>query len=104
MPRFLLIALNGPTSGEGDEEIYNEWYDTVHAADLMKIDGAISVRRFRVKASNRTDRPYANVTEFEAESVEDVMKQLGERASEFIDKIDRSTSIFVMGEEITKIA
>lgn len=43
MPRFLLIALNGPMSGEGDE---------VHAADLMTINGAMSVRHFKIEGDS----------------------------------------------------
>lgn len=103
MARFLLIALNGPTAGPGDEADYNQWYDDVHAADLMKVDGAVSVRRFKVEASNRNDRPYANITEIEADSAEEVMKQLAEKASVFPDTIDRTTSIFVLGREVTRV-
>lgn len=100
MPKFLLIALNGPTDGEGDDAEYNRWYDEVHAADLMSITGAKSVRRFRVMAQNRVDKPYVNVTEVEAESAEAMMKELAEKASTFTDKIDRTTSMFVLGEEM----
>jgi hypothetical protein len=101
MPKFLLIALNGPTGGEGDEAEYNRWYDEVHATDLMSINGAKSVRRFKVEAQNRIDKPYVNVTEFEAESAEALMKELAEKASDFSDKIDRDTSVFVLGCEMT---
>ncbi|TVV76753.1 hypothetical protein [Sphingomonas solaris] len=104
MPRFLLIAINGPTSGEGDEAAYNEWYNKVHAADLMSIDGALSVRRFKIEAQNRIDKPYVNVTEVEGESAEAVMKELAEKASKFPSVIDRTSSVFVLGREITKDA
>jgi hypothetical protein len=100
MPRFLLVALNGPTDGAGDEEAYNTWYDEVHAADLMKITGAISVRRFRIEAQNRIDKPYLNVTEIEAENAQSVLDELAEKASTFTDKIDRTTSIFVLAREM----
>jgi hypothetical protein len=101
MAKFLLIALNGPTSGPGDEQEYNEWYNAVHAADLMSVTGAQSVRRFKVVAQNRIDKPYANVTEIDAESAEQVMKELAEKASTFTDKMDRATSVFVLAQEIT---
>jgi hypothetical protein len=102
MPKFLLIAINGPTSGAGDEAAYNQWYDEKHAADLMSVSGAKSVRRFKVEAQNRINKPYVNVTEFEAESAEALMKDLAIKASDFSDKIDRTTSVFVLGREITK--
>jgi len=101
MPRFLLIAINGPTKGEGDEAEYNKWYDQVHAADLMTINGAMSVRRFEVEAQNRIDKPYVSVTEIEGDSADAVMKELAEKASNFSDKMDRTTSVFVLGREIT---
>jgi hypothetical protein len=102
MPRYLLIAINGPTSGEGDEAEYNQWYDEVHAVDLMKVNGAVSVRRFKIEAQNRIDKPYLNVTEIEGESADAIMKELAEKASKFTDKIDRSTSVFLLGREIAK--
>ena len=102
MPRFLLIAINGPTAAEGAEAAYNRWYDEVHTADLMSITGAKSVRRFKIEAQNRIDKPYVNVTEIEGESAEAVMKELAEKASKFPDTIDRTTSVFVLGREITR--
>jgi hypothetical protein len=102
VPRYLLIAINGPTSGAGDDAEYNKWYDEVHAADLMSINGAVSVRRFKIEAQNRIDKPYVNVTEFEADSAAAVIKELALKASQFTDKIDRTTSVFVLGREITK--
>ena len=102
MARFLLIAINGPTAGPGDEEEYNKWYDEVHAKDLMSITGAVSVRRFKIQAQNRIDKPYVNVTEIEADNAEAVMAELAQKASDFTDKIDRATSVFVLGCEMTK--
>ncbi|MFC3173737.1 hypothetical protein ACFOD9_05675 [Novosphingobium bradum] len=100
MARFLLIALNGPTGGEGDEQAYNTWYDEVHKGDLMKVAGAVSVRRFKVEAANRTDRPYVSVTEVEADSAEQVMASLQQNASSLSDKLDTSNSIFVLAREL----
>lgn len=102
MPRYLLIALNGPTGNEGDEAEYNKWYDDVHAADLMKVDGAVSVRRFKIETQNRIDQSYVNITEVEGESAEAIMKELAAKASDFTDKIDRTRSVFVLAKEITK--
>jgi hypothetical protein len=104
MPRYLLIAINGPTSGEGDDATYNKWYDEVHAADLMSINGALSVRRFKIEAQKRMDKPYVNITEIEGESAEAVLKELAAKAAVFPDTIDRTTSVFVLGREITKDA
>jgi hypothetical protein len=103
MPRFLLVALNGPVEGEGADAQYNDWYNDKHAADLLSIDGAVSVRRFKVLEQNRIDKPYINITEFEAESLEAFRSQLAEKASDFTGAMmDRTTSIMLLGGEITK--
>ena len=100
MPRYLLIALNSPTQGDGDEVEFNDWYDNIHKADLLSVDGAQSVRRFRVIQRNRIDKDYVSLTEIEAENPDVVMQQLAERASEITDKMDRTSSIFVLAEEL----
>jgi len=101
MARYLLIALNGPTS-ESDEAAYNDWYRDVHAADLMSIPGAVSVRRFAIEKQNRIDMPYVSVTEFEAENADDLVGELADKASKFPATIDRTRSIFVLGREISR--
>ena len=46
MPRYLMLALNGPTAGEGDEEAFNKWYDEVHLPDFKAIDAIQVARRY----------------------------------------------------------
>jgi hypothetical protein len=101
MPRFLLIALNSPTEGEGDEDRYNEWYDRTHKADLLSVDGSRSVRRFKVIHRNRIDEDYVSLTEIEADNADVVMQQLAERASDITDKMDRTSSVFVLAVELS---
>lgn len=99
MPRFLLIALNDPTPG--DDDTYNAWYNSKHKSDLLTVDGAKSVRRFKVAARNRIDKDYVSITEVEAESAEAVMSQLAQKASDFEGShLDRTTSIFMLAEEM----
>ena len=100
MPRYLLIALNSPTQGDGDEAEYNDWYNRTHQAELLSVDGSRSVRRFKVINRNRMDEDYVSLTEIDAENPETVMQQLAERASEITEKMDRTSSIFVLAEEL----
>lgn len=101
MPRYLLIALNSPTEGEGHDAAYNDWYNRTHKADLLSIPGAQSVRRFRVVQRNRTDKDYVAITEFEADSADALMAGLASRASDFAGShMDRDTSVFVLAEEL----
>jgi hypothetical protein len=101
MARFLLIALNGPTDGEGHEEAYNRWYNQVHKADLEKVDRTVSVRRFKTVWQSRIDKPFISITEVEAENAEAVMRELAEKASDFTGShLDRTTSISLLGLEL----
>ena len=52
MPRYLMLALNGPTGGEGDEEAFNQWYDEVHLPDFKAIEGIEVARRYKVIRGN----------------------------------------------------
>ncbi|MBB4860698.1 hypothetical protein HNO88_004042 [Novosphingobium chloroacetimidivorans] len=104
MPKYLLVALNGPTNGEGDDEQYNQWYDGKHAGDLLSIDGAVSVRRFKVLRQNRVNKPYLSVTEFECDDLEELNRQLAAKAADFEgSKMDRTTSMFVLAEELSTV-
>jgi hypothetical protein len=100
MGQYLLIALNSPTRGQGDEDEYNEWYNATHKADLLSVDGSRSVRRFKILHRNRIEADYISVTEIDATDPDAVMQQLAERASEITDKMDRTSSIFVFAEEL----
>jgi len=49
MARYLLLALNGPTKGEGDEETYSKWYDEIHLPAISAVDGIVSAKHFKVQ-------------------------------------------------------
>lgn len=100
MPRYVLIALNSPTRGDGDEAEYNDWYNRTHKADLLKVDGSRSVRRFKAILRNRIDEDYVSITEIDAANPDAVMQQLAERASEITEKMDRTSSVFILAEEL----
>lgn len=100
MARYVLIALNSPTGGEGDEDEYNRWYDEEHRPDLLGIAGAQSVRRFRIVWQNRLDKQYVALTEFESDDPDALMRELAEKASSFTDTIERTTSIALLAAEL----
>jgi hypothetical protein len=77
MSKYLLVAINGPTQG-----------------------GNIATRRFRVVWQNRIDKPYITISEFEAEYPAALMRELGEKAADFTDKMDRTTSVSLLAVEM----
>lgn len=100
MSKYLLVAINGPTQGEGHDQEYNEWYNQIHLRDLQSVSGNISTRRFRVVWQNRIDKPYITISEFEAEDPAALMRELGEKAADFTDKMDRTTSVSLLAVEL----
>lgn len=100
MARYLLLAINSPTTGVGDEDEYNSWYNEVHLPDLRRVTGNISTRRFKVVWQSRIDKKFMALTEFETDDPEALLSELADRASDFTDKIDRTTSIALLGVEL----
>lgn len=46
MGRALMLALSNPISSDRDQE-YNDWYNNVHAKELMALPGFNGVRRYK---------------------------------------------------------
>lgn len=99
MPRYLLLALNGPTKGADDEDTYNRWYDETHVPDLKAIPGVISARRYKVLENGRLPEairhPYAAAYEIETDSIDKVFESM-KNVRPFSPAFDRSTSAFIL--------
>lgn len=100
MPKYLLIAHNGPTEGEGDEATYNDWYHDIHIPDLLRVEGVKSARRYKMVSNKRADWPYTAVYEIETDDVEGLMGRLYSDIRPFTPTFDRSKSAYVLVEEI----
>jgi len=103
MPRYLLLALNGPTAAAGDEDTYNRWYDEVHIPDLQAIPGVTSARRYKVLDNGRLPQaarhPYVAVYEIETDALDKVMAAMT-TIRPFTPAFDRSTSAHILAVAI----
>lgn len=50
MPKGIFLALSNPTSDDVHDE-FNQWYDDVHAKEVLALDGVRSARRFKLASS-----------------------------------------------------
>jgi hypothetical protein len=50
MPKGIFLALANPTNDDVHHE-FNQWYDDVHAREVLALDGVHSCRRFRLAPS-----------------------------------------------------
>jgi hypothetical protein len=103
MAKYLLLALNGPTTGEGDEAAYNSWYDGTHLPAFKTIDGIRSARRYKVlrgKVPGLEVWPYLAVYEIETDDLAAVSAQLGKELQSFPPTLDRTRSAHLMAVQI----
>ena len=46
MPKYTFMVLTNPV--EGQEDIYNDWYNNRHLADVLKVPVFVSAQRFKL--------------------------------------------------------
>ncbi len=98
MAKYLLLALNGPTSPDVDKT-YNRWYDDIHIPDLLEVPGVTSARRFKAIKSN-TPWPYVAAYEIETDDLPHLLKVMEEQPRPFDPSFDRSTSGHILAVAI----
>jgi hypothetical protein len=79
MARFAFFVLSNPVAGREAE--YNEWYDTTHLPDVLKVPGIVAAQRFRA-LEDQTNLPqrYLAYYEMETDNPLSVMEELKARA------------------------
>jgi hypothetical protein len=104
MAKYLLLALNGPTAGEGDEQAYNRWYDETHLPGFKTIEGIRSARRYKVirgKLPGMEAWPYLAVYEIETDDLSAVSARLAQEFQSFAPTLDRARSGHLMAIQIS---
>jgi hypothetical protein len=103
MAKYLMLALNGPTGGKGDEATFNKWYDEVHLPDFKAIDGIRVARRYKVINGNLPGKeawPYLAVYEIETEDLGAVLGRLARELRPFDPTLDREHSANLIAIQI----
>jgi hypothetical protein len=104
MARYLLLALNGPTPGDGNEDALNRWYEENHLPAFKKIDGIKSARRYKVIQGRVPGLPeiwpYVAAYEIETDDLAAVSAQLAATMQEFHPALDRTKSAFIRAIQV----
>lgn len=93
----VMVVFSSPAPGVS-EEAFNEWYDGTHAPEILKhVPGVLSVRRFRLAASQMRPseaQPFLAIYEIDRPA-EEVLKSLSAASPSltFSDVLDRETNI-----------
>ena len=99
--RHLLVALTNPVPGKEDE--FNEWYESKHVPECVRVPGFKSGQRFKLTASHH-DGPrqaYLALYELEGDDPQAILDALRSSSDERTpsDAIDRSdVSLWVFSE------
>jgi hypothetical protein len=104
MAKYLMLALNGPTEGEGDEAAFNTWYDEVHVPDFLAVKAVKSARRYKVLRGSIPGMeawPYMAAYEIETDDIAAVSKQFQTEFRPFSPAIDRTRSAHIMAIQIS---
>lgn len=82
MPRGVLLVMTKPVDSQS-EEAYNDWYDNVHLADVLKLAGYTAARRYKpvpspesVDSTGGIDWTYLALYEVEADDLQAAHAQL----------------------------
>ena len=73
MAKYVFVVFTEPVEGQDAE--YNEWYSDVHIADVLKLDGIVAARRFKLAAMDPPQdghRPYLALYEIETDDVSQI--------------------------------
>ncbi|HKY89858.1 MAG TPA: hypothetical protein VJM11_02420 [Nevskiaceae bacterium] len=103
MARYLLLALNGPTDGDGDEAALDRWYEEVHLPAFKTIPGIQTARRYRVlrgKVPGVELWPRVAAYEIETDDLAAVSAQLAAKLGDFHPALDREKSAHLMAVQI----
>lgn len=75
MPRGVLLVMTKPVDSQS-EDAYNDWYDNVHLADVLKLAGYTAARRYKpvpnpegVDSTGAIDWTYLALYEVEADDL-----------------------------------
>jgi hypothetical protein len=101
MAKHVLLAFTDAV--EGQEDVYNEWYNETHIPEILSVPGIVSARRFRTKIVNVAGAPawkYVAIYEVETDDLGGTLKTLGETTGEVISALDQSKSGTIVAKVI----
>jgi hypothetical protein len=74
MPRGIIYLETMPVSPEREAD-YHEWYNDVHLAEIVSVDGIVSARRFAPIDGNG---PFIAIYELDCDDLDQVVQRLSQ--------------------------
>jgi hypothetical protein len=79
METYNLFVWSEPV--EGQEDVYNDWYDNIHLDDVRAIPEFVGATRFKFSSETPTPRKYLAVYDIETNEPSTIMERLTEAAA-----------------------
>ena len=104
MAKYLMIAFNGPTTGEGNAEALERWYQNEHLPGIHADDEVQTARRYKVVDGNLPGMeawPYVAVYEIETDNLEALHRRMGEQLGPVHGSMDRARSATLLAIKVS---
>jgi hypothetical protein len=93
--KYVMVVFTEPFAGQDAE--YNDWYTDVHISDVLKLDGIVAARRFKLAQMDPPQEgypPYLALYEIETDNVSEIPGAIKRAVEEgrmpLSDALDRS--------------
>lgn len=100
MGKYVMVVASHAKQGRDDE--FNDWYDNVHVADVCKVPGVTSGRRFNASTPTPMQQPAPYLAFYEIETdepaavLDEIMRRSGTDDMVISDAIDiESTQVWM---------
>ena len=107
MPHFKYVVFTEPKPGQDDA--YNDWYDSQHLAEVIEVEGFVAAQRFKIVETDHNTQPasrYLAIYEIEADDPKTVLDRLvaiGTGGGMVIgDALDRASAKTILYQPIGK--
>ena len=99
MERWLLnVETNcADPSREGE---FNEWYDTIHLADILETPGIVRASRYENSNPAEGQGKFLAMYEIETENLDQTMAAFGERVNKIIEQGRMSELAVILGAHL----
>ncbi|TZG27998.1 hypothetical protein [Sphingomonas montanisoli] len=98
MPKYLMLAINGPKPGI-EEDDYNAWY-RAQVEKIRTIPGVNSAQRYKVALGKGIDQPYFTAYEVETDDIEAFKADMAARLHPLEPPFDQAMSLALLGEAV----
>lgn len=96
MERWLLTAESNCADPSREAE-FNQWYDTIHLADMLETPGIVRASRYENTNPAEGQGKFVAMYEIETENLDQTMAAIGQRVNDIIEQGRMSGLAVIVG-------